>query len=55
MFLNCKFIGCYITSMFDYLLGTQKTQISWNDPNAVDNLVLQTLLLVVSDSDRKLC
>ncbi len=26
MFLNCLFI-----CIFDYLLGTQKAQISWND------------------------
>ncbi len=32
MFLNRKFIRCYIKSMFDYFLGTQKAPISWNDP-----------------------
>ncbi len=31
MFLNRTFI-CYINSMFDYFLGTQKALISWNDP-----------------------
>uniref|UniRef100_A0A671KUY0 Plasminogen activator inhibitor 1 RNA-binding protein-like n=1 Tax=Sinocyclocheilus anshuiensis TaxID=1608454 RepID=A0A671KUY0_9TELE len=31
-FLNHKCICCYINSMFDYLLGTQKAPISWNDP-----------------------
>ncbi len=31
MFLNCLFICCYSKSIFDYLLGTQKAQISWND------------------------
>ncbi len=32
MFLNCKFIRCYIKSMFDYFLGMQKAQILWNNP-----------------------
>ncbi len=32
MFLNCKFIRCYIKSMFDYFLGTQKAPISWEWP-----------------------
>ncbi len=31
MFLNCKCIRCYIKSIFDYFLGTQKAPILWND------------------------
>ncbi len=34
MFLNSKFIRCYIKSMFDYVLGTQQAPVSWNYTNA---------------------
>ncbi len=55
MFLNCKFIHCYIKSMFDYFLGTQKAPVSWNDtskqvckmeePNAFELISVMMIML----------
>ncbi len=39
MFLNHTFICCYINSVFDYFLGTQKALMSWNDPHTVRKCV----------------